>query len=131
MSVSISVYPSFHQSISFSIHLQYIPFFFICKPLLLSYLCLCLSPHLLDTERQNVTRGLIFYQCTVNPMLRDKFTSEGFVCLTSNCAHFFYENLYLVIPLLRVLPCPKTPISVMCNWIQKLHPGAPHKILEG
>lgn len=83
-----------------------------------------------DTGCENVTQGLIFYQSTLSTTLKDKFTSKGFVYSTSICVFFLFfffflpENFYLVIPLPGVLPYPSTPIHAMCNWFQKLRPGA-------
>lgn len=51
---------------------------------------------------------------------------QSALCSWQAPVHFFMRFLMLFFcP--RVLPFPKTPISVSCNWIQKLHPAAPCK----
>lgn len=62
----------------------------------------------------------------MNTMLKDRFTSNGFVYLTSIC--IFHENIFLIIPFPGVLPVPRHLFLpyVAGFFLKKLCPGAPY-----
>lgn len=102
-------------------YLLYVSFFTSIKIILSVFLCPYLTQAIKCDMRSNRSPSA--------PTERDangQIHIKGF-CVLDERMHLLYDILYLVILPPRVLLCLKTTISVLCKWIQKLHPGAPHK----